>query len=107
MPSLPFGNVSFQLNVPGPVSGSVNPIAPVFEFTLAVADAKRDTAIVTEPPAVKPSASVTAALTVEAPAAVGVPVIAPLDGLIESPAGSPLADHASPPAPPVALTDAP
>jgi len=51
------------------------------------------------------SLSVTVIVTGVAVATVeGVPVIAPVAELIVSPAGSPVADHLSAPAPPVAFT---
>ena len=48
--------------------------------------------------------SVTVIETVLAPAAVGVPVIAPVDGSMLSPAGRPVADHVYGVVPPLALT---
>ncbi len=47
--------------------------------------------------------SVTVTLTLLVPASVGVPLMWPLVGLIESPAGRPEADHEYVPVPPVAV----
>ena len=41
----------------------------------------------------KPAPSVAVTVTEEVPAVVGVPVMAPVDGSIESPAGRPVADQ--------------
>ena len=42
---------------------------------------------------VEPAPSVAVVVTDDVPPTVGVPVIAPVDGLIESPEGSPVADQ--------------
>jgi hypothetical protein len=52
--------------------------------------------------AVAPVLSVAVTVTVDVPTAVGVPEITPVFGLIDKPAGTPLADHVIVPVPPVA-----
>lgn len=54
--------------------------------------------------AVAPAISVAVTVAVNEPVTVGVPEIAPVEPLIVSPAGSPLADHPNDGVPPVAVT---